>query len=190
MKKIIAILIALLMVCSLAACSSENKEPTGSENNSSNNSQASSDAVSSNAESADTLNASPAQKLLADFKARVANGENSSLEDLGNAIITNELIPFAGTTTPVEAGYLNGFSEEITGFTEGISFGPVIGTIPFVGYLFKLDDGADVNAFMQNLKDKGDLRWNICTEADEMVCDAVGNTVFFVMSPAQFDDNQ
>lgn len=185
MKKIIAILIALLMVCSLAACSNGDKEPTSSDNN---DSQVSSDAGTSDTESINTSDASPAQILLADFKSRAANGEDSSLEDLANAIITNEIIPFGGATMPVEPGFLNGFSQEITGFDEGTSFGPMIGSIPFVGYLFKLDDGADVNAFMQTLKDNADLRWNICTEADELVCDAVGNTVFFVMSPTSFEE--
>lgn len=189
MKKIIAILIALLMVCSLAACSNNDKEPTSSDNN---DTQVSSDAGTSDAESvntSDTADASPAQTLLADFKARVANGEDSSLEDLANSIITNEIIPFGGATMPVEPGFLNGFSQEITGFAEGTTFGPMIGSIPFIGYLFKLDDGADVYAFMQTLKDNADLRWNICVEADEMVCDAVGNTVFFVMAPANFEEN-
>lgn len=182
MKKIIAILMAILMVGSLAACSKEGTDDTAS-----NNSQVSSDAGSSDAESVDTSNATPAQILLADFKARVANGEDSSLENLANSIIGNEIIPFAGASMAVEPGFLNGFTEEITGFAEGFTFGPMIGTIPFIGYVFKLDDSADVNAFVQNLKDKGDLRWNICTEAEELVCEAVGNTVFFVMCKTQFD---
>ena len=67
-------------------------------------------------------------------------------------------------------------------------FSPMIGTIPFVGYVFVLEEGADVDAFMTTLKDNGDLRWNICTEAEEMVVDHVENRVFFVMSPKSFEE--
>ena len=36
---------------------------------------------------------------------------------------------------PVEEGYLAGFEVEIKGFKKGVTFGPMIGTIPFVGYI-------------------------------------------------------
>ena len=89
---------------------------------------------------------------------------------------------------PVEEGFLNGFDEEVKGFSEGAMFGPMIGTIPFIGYVFKLPAGADVNAFVNGLKSNGNLRWNICTAAEEMVTGNVGQTVFFVMCPAQFEE--
>ena len=62
-------------------------------------------------------------------------------------------------------------------------FAPMIGSIAFVGYIFRLDEGADVDAFMQTLRDNADPSWNICVTAEETVIDAVGNTVFFVMTP-------
>lgn len=78
----------------------------------------------------------------------------------------------------VEPGYLNGFDEEITGFDEGVMFGPMIGSIPFVGYVFKTSDTATLESL---LKDKANMRWNICTEADEMVSATKGDLVFFMM---------
>ena len=66
-------------------------------------------------------------------------------------------------------------------------FGPAIGTIPFVGYVFVLEDGADVEGFKTTLKDNANLRWNICTMAEEMVCESEGNTVFFLMCPTSFE---
>ena len=89
---------------------------------------------------------------------------------------------------PVEEGFLNGFDNEIKGFKEGVMFGPAIGTIPFVGYIFTVADGGDVDAFVKTLGDNANLRWNICTEAEEMICEAVGNTVFFVMCPTSFEE--
>ena len=93
-----------------------------------------------------------------------------------------------GGATPVEPGLLSGFDNtEIKGFKEGAMFGPMMGTIPFVGYIFVLEDGADVDAFKTTLKDSANLRWNICTEAEELTVDNEGNTVFFLMSPKAFE---
>lgn len=126
----------------------------------------------------------PAKVLLDDFLKR--SEAVNSMEDLANELAANEIIPFAGAVMPVEPGFLNGFTDEIDGFAEGASFGPMIGSIPFVGYVFQVDQ--DVDAFVENLKKKSDLRWNVCTQADEMICEAKGNKVFFVMAPADFEE--
>lgn len=128
------------------------------------------------------------ETLLADFQEKMESGEEYTAQELAKQIVENEIIPFDGMAVSVEPGYLNGFREEIGGFLEGACFGPVIGSIPFIGYVFELEDRADVDAFVQNLKDQGDLQWNICTVADELVCDAYGNTVFFVMCPLEFEE--
>lgn len=78
----------------------------------------------------------------------------------------------------VEPGYLNGFDAEIKGFSKGVTFAPMIGSIPFVGYVFETDDAA---ALVDELKANANLRWNVCTEADEMVSSVNGNLVFFMM---------
>ena len=39
-----------------------------------------------------------------------------------------------------------------------------------------------------DLKANANLRWNICTTADEMVAGSVGNKVFFVMCPTEFTE--
>ena len=166
MKRFFALLMAVVMVFCLAACTGSNK-PTETE------------------APTDPEPTTPAGILLAAFKADMANG-TTDLEELANKLISNEIIPFSPATMPVEPGYLNGFTNEIQGFAQGVTFGPMIGSIPFVGYLFQLEEGADVDAFLQTLKDNADLRWNICTSADEMICDHVGQTVFFVMAPASF----
>ena len=123
--------------------------------------------------------------LLADFYNKVSLGSALSIAE---SLISNEIIKFMGGAMSVEEGYLAGFKEEIKGFKEAATFAPMIGTIPFVGYIFTLEDGADVNAFVSNLKSLADLRWNICTEADEMVTGISGNTVFFVMCPTEFEE--
>lgn len=125
--------------------------------------------------------------LLADFKAKAAS--SSDVLSLAKTLLSNSVIKFKGDALSVEPGYLTGFdNEEITGFKSGAVFLPMIGTIPFVGYVFELEDGADVSAFISTLKSSANLRWNICTSADEMVAGSVGNKVFFVMCPNSFGE--
>ena len=66
-------------------------------------------------------------------------------------------------------------------------FGPTMGTIPFVGYVFTLDGSVDGSAFCQTLQSAADLRWNVCTEADELVVTQSGSKVFFLMCPTSFE---
>ena len=124
--------------------------------------------------------------LLADFKAKA--GSSNALS-LAQALIKNEIIPFMGGAMEVEPGLLQGFDNaEIKGFKEGAVFMPMIGTIPFIGYVFTLEDGTDASSFIANLKANANLRWNICTTADEVVAGNVGNKVFFVMCPTEFTE--
>ena len=81
----------------------------------------------------------------------------------------------------VNPGYLPGFVQDITGFEEGILIAPTVGTIPFVCYIFKTDN---VEALKANLEKFADMRWNICTEADEQIVDSKGNYVLFAMVPS------
>ena len=123
--------------------------------------------------------------LLEDFKS---NPDGTALE-VAERIITNESIPFMGSAMEVEPGFLTGYNNaEITGFKEGAMFSPMIGTIPFVGYIFEMEDGTDIDGFMDTLKDNANLRWNICTEAEELTIEKEGNKVFFLMSPMSFEE--
>lgn len=125
--------------------------------------------------------------LLMDFERYIQENPDVSAQEMADHILANSIIQFSGTTMAVEEGLLAGFNNaEITGFDEGVMFAPMIGSIPFVGYIFTLPDGADTEAFLQLLTDNADPRWNICTEADETVTGKAENMIFFVMSPAQF----
>ena len=127
--------------------------------------------------------------LAAEFHALKAENPEITAQEMADAILANPMIQFGGATMEVEEGLLTGFGNaEIKGFTDGIMFAPMIGSIPFVGYVFSLEDGADVDAFMQTLKDNADPRWNICTEAEETVVENADSMVFFVMCPSQFEE--
>ena len=104
---------------------------------------------------------------------------------LGQALLQD----FQGAVTPVEPGLLMGFGNEtIQGFSQGVMFAPVISTIPFVGYLFRLEEQTSGQDFVQTLRDAADPRWNICTEADETVVQQEGDIVFFLMCPQSMEE--
>ncbi len=151
MKKIFALLVAILMVLSLAACGGDNV----------------------------------GDKLAYTFEENA----DKSAQEIADAMLENPVIEFMGMTMPVEEGYLNGFGDaEITGFDEGVMFGPAIGTIPFIGYVFDLSDDTDVKEFKQTIEDNADLRWNICTEADELIVENKGDKVVVIMTPESFEE--
>jgi len=123
--------------------------------------------------------------LLKDFKSKAAAA--TSMQELAQSLVENPIIQFMGGAVEVEEGYLSGFDNvEIKGFKSGAMFAPMIGSIPFVGYVFELENEADVPGFIKTLEDNANLRWNICVTADEMVTGSVGNKVFFVMAPTTF----
>ncbi len=125
-------------------------------------------------------------KLLAAFNA---NASSKSGEELANAILSIPEIEFSPVVMAVEEGMLTGFgNNEIKGFKSGTVFAPMIGSIPFVGYVFELENASDASSFILKLKSSANLRWNVCTEADEMITGSAGNKVFFVMCPTDFDE--
>lgn len=163
MKKIVALILALVMACGLCACG-----------------KAAADAPIDESDLG--------QVLFADFKAALKDNKDISAEDLAAKLCENEKIPFGPASMPVEEGWLNGFREDITGFDEGAMFGPMIGTIPTIGYTFKCASAKDAETLVKTLKDNADLRWNICTEADKTMCENVDNYVFFMMYLKNYEE--
>lgn len=81
-------------------------------------------------------------------------------------------------TMEMQEGYLDGFDADITGFTKCVKFSPMIGAIPFVGYVFETEDA---EGLLETLKANANPAWNICTEADETVSATADGLVFFLM---------
>ena len=195
MKKLTVAALLVAMSLSLAACGGNNN---GQDNvNDTQNVTENVDTQTQDDE--DSVNADADTEMVDDTEGAVAvegtvgqvlKDDFLTQVELADALIANPIIPFAGATMPVEEGLLNGFGNtEVTGFSEGVMFAPMIGSIPFVGYVFTLEEGADAETFMQSLKDSADLNWNICTAADEMTVEQSGNKVFFLMSPLNFSEN-
>lgn len=180
MKKALTILLISMMAMTFTACGKSDSSDSGSSGGSSVSEEKPAEEIK-----ADTVGT----KLYVDFKDKAEADSAATAQSLADAVMANPMIQFMPMTMPVEQGLLSGFGNaEIKGFKEGVMFGPAIGSIPFIGYVFTLDDGTDAEAFVKTLKDNADLRWNICVEAEEMVCETVGDKVFFVMSPKSFEE--
>lgn len=178
MKKILALLLVLIFMFSFVACSKTEQGDTTDD---------ASSVVDTQSEQ-NTDDDSVAATLVNDFK-EIAKDKNLTAEQIATKLSENSVIAFGPMVMAVEPGFLTGFVDyEVKGFSEGAIFSPMIGTIPFVSYVFKLDDGADVEAFKTSLTDNANLAWNICTQADQMMVESVDNTVFFVMSPLSFEE--
>ena len=166
MKKVIAIVLALVVVIGLVACATT----------------AGNDTETTTAAADMTV----AATFVEAFKAEAAK-EGATANAIATALSMNETVAFMPMVQDMEAGYLAGFDADITGFEACTAFMPMIGTIPFVSYVFELAEGADADAFITTLKDNANLRWNICTAAEEMLTATEGNFVFFIMAPLSFE---
>lgn len=172
MKKIIALVIAGLMVLSFAACGGNNEDTTAA------------------TEETTAGQLSIAGTYAEEFKTLAAD-ETLSAEDIANKLLENVENPIMGLgVMPIEEGLNAGFDNyEIKGFSEGaVLQNMMMGGKAFIVYVFKLSEGTDAEAFKTGLLDNANLRWNICTTADEMLAEVVGNTVFFIMAPATFEE--
>ena len=182
MKRNIALILAAVLAASMISCGGNDTTDT-------------SDTTGAGTESAvvteEVIEANTvATKLQVAFLDAVKANPAATAEELAGVCAQHEAVSLIGSMVmPITEGWLNGFdAESITGFSEGAVFAPMIGTIAFMGYIFTLPEGADVEAFKTQLTSTANLRWNICTEAEEMVCDSEGNKVFFVMAPKAFEE--
>lgn len=202
MKKILALLACLAMLLSMAACGSSENTDTTTTAPTTETTEPTTEATEPSEEGeptieeptieepdvdAPTAEGTVGEQLLAVFKADATG----TAEEVANRIVANGNLPFGPVVMPMEPGYLMGLDcEEVTGFEQCATFAPMIGTIPFVGYVFTLAEGADVEAFKTMLSDNANLRWNICTAAEELVVESEGNTVFFLMCPTSFEQSE
>lgn len=90
------------------------------------------------------------------------------------------LLPFDCIVEDAPEDFLPGFTNKVNGYHEAAMMAPIIGSHPFIVYLFLADD---VDALKTDLMREADPRWNICTEATVVVCEEYGEIVLFAMLP-------
>jgi len=150
MKKLIAMILALIMVFSMVACGGNDTE-TETET------KGTETETETETESETEGELTIGQDLLKNFKSMVSAGTTSA-QELADGVLQNERIQFMSGSMPFEPGFLPGFDNDITGFKEAVMFGPMMGSIAFVGYVFVLEDEAQAPDFMEMLKSNGNPR--------------------------------
>lgn len=114
------------------------------------------------------------------YKEQIAAG--ASIEDALNAVA--EKIELMGMVEK-DFEWVQGFDTTITGYTHIYGLMPMFGGFPFIMYSFETDD---VDALKAMLDEHADLRWNICTAAEEKFIEVVDGKVVFVMARKTFDE--
>ena len=119
------------------------------------------------------------------FHAYLKDRPDASTLEIARYLAAHQKITAMHTST-VEPGLLTGFGDfehenEVTGFAEGAVLAPQMSPSSFIGYVFRLDDDADMDAFKQQLEEKANLGWNVCVVVNTKIIEADGNTVLFMM---------
>lgn len=182
-KTVSALLVGAMLLSSFTGCAEKEPEtvpPTVTETPESVDKPAATEMPAQN-----TSAASPVNQYFEAFKAEIGNTTDIS------ALVTkvNEkypIAPYSLMQEQMQEGFLMGFDADITGFTNAYALLPLIGSVPFILYVFETDDA---DSLMSSLKENANPGWNICTMADDVLCEKLSdNVVLFVMSPNNFDE--
>lgn len=197
MKKILALILSALMLVSLASCSGS-KETTA--DSTSNKAPETSKAPETTAapETTEAPKSTVAlEKIAAALVEKYAeyadlrNSFDDMMKDLPEAdrISYEEFLASALANVKVEdLSFLMGLTEVPAGIKEAQQYQPAMMGQAYIGYIFRLNEGTDVEAFKKALTEKADLRWNICTQANTIVCENYGDVVFFSMMVVKNDE--
>lgn len=179
-KNLLSLALVVTMVASLTGCNSgsSNSATTAPSTTQAATTQAATEATTEATTAAQTSDVTIASALVQVYKDNMTADAN--LMDVMNAIAKDTANPYHPEVFEISEGYLNGFTEEVKGFNSGVGMAPMIGTIPFIGYIFDVDNPEE---FISSVEKNIDLRWNICTTADEYMIETVGNRVFIIMAP-------
>ena len=196
MKRILAAILAAMMLMSTAVACTDNNTETPDTNNDqtqteNNGNETTGDETTGDGVIAPSVDAGTLGETLWNaFKDGITANPAMTTEEMANALVTNPAIQFMGGAMPIEVGteFFTGFDEyQITGFESAAVYMPMIGSIAFVGYVFDLAEGTDASAFITALTENCNPRWNICVEADETLVGYYNNYVFFLMCPISIE---
>lgn len=200
MKKMIALLLACLMVFALMACTSTKDEPANSDGvaaelpaqteqpTEEEDGQPETEQPEAPAEAPED-DAQPAGEQ-PDDAADAGTSDKADGDALQTILDTMldgldaEFIPYYGSyaVTAEDAPYVVGYEDMDTGFDAALGYGPFAGSTAFIMTLFQLSEDADAEAFAADLAANADLNKWICVSADYADGVANGRYVMFLMS--------
>lgn len=184
MRKILALMLAIVMVVGLVACGKKPVEPTEPVIEETEITEITEETEPPVIEETEPeVSEDEALADMAEALKEVIENELKDSADIRKAlesIITSEVLPFTCVVEEVNIEFMPGFKQNVEGFTDAAMLLPIMSSQPFIVYLF---DTADADALMQDLTEFADPRWNICTEATTTVCEKYDNFVLFAMLP-------
>lgn len=201
MKKMIALLLACLMVFALMACASTKDEPAGAEGVAAelpeqteteqpDEAETEPDAAEQpDAEGTEDAEMPEETEQPDDPAGTGASDEagDAALQTMLDALLDGldaEFIPYYGSysVTAEDAPYVVGYEEMDTNFESALGYGPFTGSTAFIMTLFQLPEGADAEAFAADLAANADLNKWVCVGADYADGVANGRYVMFLMA--------
>ncbi|MBQ7380525.1 MAG: hypothetical protein IJW69_00400 [Clostridia bacterium] len=185
MKKILALALSVLMILALVACG----EPADT----------TTEAPESTTEAPETPNVpeTPDNVIAptveegtwgaafwADFEAAVAANKGATADVIANAVYsaTSGAAIGMGMVMPMEAGYFQGFSADVSGFKSAAVIAPMMSSALLV-YVFELEEGANVRDFVSFLNDNADPAWMVCMTAETTTIGAIDNYALVAYAP-------
>lgn len=201
MKKMIALLLACLMVFGLMACAETKDEPsddagvsaqlpaeTETEQPGEEETEQPSEEETEQPEGADAETPEQTQQP-GDASDDASSSETGSpaLQTILDTLLDDldaEFIPYYASygVTAEDAPYVVGYEEMDTGFEAALGYGPMMGSTAFIMTLFQLPEDADAEAFAADLAANADLNKWICVSADYADGVANGRYVMFLMA--------
>lgn len=182
MKKILAIILASLMLLTFVACDNSNEETT---------TEAAGPSAEELAAAASVQDIAQAlMNKYADYTG-VRAGYDELMAELPEEeqMSYEEYCSYQLSVAPVDPEWLMGFTDVPTGFSEAYCYQPMMMGQAFIGYIFRVAEGTDIEGFKKTLTDTCDPRWNICTMANTTVCESYGDLVYFSMMVVADEEN-
>ncbi len=199
MKKILALVLSILMILSLAACG-EPAETTPADTTAPETPETPD--VPGQTEIAPTVeDGTWGAAFWADFKTVVAENKGANAEAIMNALLETESgkatsMMMVGTMPvetekPFDEFAHTGFFTFISGFkSASMLINMMMGGSPFLVYVFELDETANVREFVQVLNDNIDPNYMVCGMAETTTVGAVDNYALTVLAPAEMPNAQ
>lgn len=198
MKKILALILASAMMLTLAACGKKNTEnPSNTTAPTTTPTTAPTVKVPTKEELAAAASVENIAKALLNKYVEFAGIRTqfddyiASLTEEDEKMTFEEFLSYQVICAAVEKNpeFLTGFNEVPTGFSEAYYYQPAMMGQAFIGYIFRVAEGTNIETFKASLKENCFPRWNWCTEANTIVCESYGDLVYFTMMVVATEDN-
>ena len=177
MKKLIAMLLALVMVFGMVACgATENKETE----------PATEIVTEATEEVTEEVTEEATEEVTEEIVEDEFVMELSAMETLLNSIVEIQPVEFMGMSMPVDLAdvdavkYFTGL-DSAESVLEAAVFEPMIGSIAFSMVAVQAAEGADVEAVAEAMKSGIDTRKWICVEANDLMVVTSGDVALLVM---------